>query len=61
MEFKFKFLLLLLLQMGVLPYGEAVVSIANTVMALCLNNGGLVMVQNSRLLDSFINIFTSKK
>ena len=44
-----------------LPYGEAVASIANTLVALCLNVGGLERVLQSRMMESFIPIFTSKK
>lgn len=48
-------------QAGVLPYGEAVVSLANTLVALCLNTSGLELVQKTRIMDSFIPIFTNKK
>lgn len=44
-----------------LPYGEAVVSLANTLVALCLNTSGLELVQKTRIMDSFIPIFTNKK
>ncbi|GAX74556.1 hypothetical protein CEUSTIGMA_g2006.t1, partial [Chlamydomonas eustigma] len=46
---------------GVLPFGEAVTSIPNTLVALCLNVGGLEMVLKSRVLDSLIPIFTTKR
>ena len=48
-------------QGGVLPYGEAIASIANTLVALCLNVGGLEKVLQSRMMESFIPIFTTKK
>ena len=49
------------IQAGVLPYGEAIGSIANTLVALCLNVGGLQRVLQSRMLECFIPIFTAKK
>eukprot|EP00798_Chlamydomonas_sp_ICE-L_P016839 gene16839-23119_t len=49
------------IQAGVLPYGEAVVCIANTLVALCLNTGGLQKVKDSHVMDCFVPIFTSKK
>lgn len=48
------------MQAGVLPYGEAVVCIANTLVALCLNTGGLARVRESCVLEAFLPIFTSK-
>ncbi|KAG1677659.1 hypothetical protein FOA52_010442 [Chlamydomonas sp. UWO 241] len=46
---------------GVLPYGEAVVSVANTMVALCLNQSGMERVVKCRLMDCFVPIFTAKK
>jgi hypothetical protein len=48
-------------QVGVLPYGEAVVCIANMLVALCLNNGGLQRVKDSRAMECFVPLFTSRK
>ncbi len=44
-----------------LPYSEAIASIANTLVALCLNVNGLNMVLSSRVMESLITIFTSKR
>lgn len=48
-------------QAGVLPYGEAIVCIATTLVALCLNTGGLERVRSSRVIDAFVPILISKK
>jgi hypothetical protein len=48
-------------QAGVLPFGEALVSIPNTIVALCLSNQGLELVQTSRVMDCFVPIFTQKQ
>ena len=60
-RFPFKSLPVVHPQVGVLPYGEAVVCIANTLVALCLNLSGLQRVKDSRAMDCFVPIFTSKK
>ena len=44
---------------GVLPSGEAVCAIPNTLVALCLNAKGLERVQRSGALDAFVPIFTT--
>lgn len=49
------------LQAGVLPYSEALSAIANTLIALCLNNGGLARVRETRVLQAYVPIFTSRK
>ena len=48
-------------QAGVLPSGEAVCCVPNTLVALCLNTGGLARVRNSRALRCFLPIFTSRQ
>ena len=48
------------LQAGVLPSGEAVCSVPNTLVALCLNNAGLERVRQTKALACFLPIFTSK-
>ncbi|KAK9866343.1 hypothetical protein WJX84_006185 [Apatococcus fuscideae] len=45
---------------GVIPSGEAVCSVPNTLVAICLNTGGLTKVSESGALDCFIPILTSK-
>ena len=47
-------------QGGVLPSGEALCSVPNTLVALCLNTGGLQRVRDARALSCFVTIFTSK-
>lgn len=49
------------MQAGVIPSGEAVCSVPNTLVAICLNTGGLAKVSESGALDCFIPILTSKK
>ncbi|KAK9821448.1 hypothetical protein WJX81_000342 [Elliptochloris bilobata] len=46
---------------GVLPSGEAVCCVPNTLVALCLNTGGLARVRSSRALRCFVPIFTSRQ
>jgi len=48
-------------QAGVLPSGEAVCCVPNTLVALCLNTGGLARVRASRALRCFVPIFTSRQ
>ena len=48
------------MQAGILPSGEAVCSLPNTLVALCLNNAGLERVQSTKALACFVPIFTSK-
>lgn len=48
------------LQAGILPSGEAVCSLPNTLVALCLNNAGLERVKSMKALSLFVPIFTSK-
>ena len=43
-----------------LPSGEAVCSLPNTLVALCLNNAGLERVKQTKALACFLPIFTSK-
>lgn len=47
-------------QAGVLPSGEAVCSLPNTLVALCLNNAGMEHVRQTKALACFVPIFTSK-
>ncbi len=49
------------LQAGVLPFGEALISIPNTIVALCLNVHGFELVKSSRVLDCLVPIFTQKQ
>lgn len=49
-----------MLQDGILPSGEAVCSLPNTLVALCLNNAGLEKVRATKALACFVPIFTSK-
>lgn len=49
------------LQAGVLPFGEAIVSISTTIVALCLNTGGLAKVRSRRILHAYLPIFTTSK
>ncbi len=44
-----------------MPNNETVVCIPNALVALCLNTGGLQRVRDSRTLECFVPIFTSKK
>ena len=44
-----------------LPSGEAVCCVPNTLVALCLNTGGLARVRDSRTLLCFMPIFTSRQ
>ena len=44
-----------------LPSGEAVCCVPNTLVALCLNTGGLARVRSSRALRCFLPIFTSRQ
>ena len=48
------------MQAGVLPSGEAVCSVPNTLVALCLNNAGMERVRQTKALSCFVPIFTSK-
>ena len=48
------------MQAGVLPSGEAVCSLPNTLVALCLNNAGMERVRQTKALSCFVTIFTSK-
>ncbi|DBB00800.1 TPA: hypothetical protein ACH3X1_000730 [Trebouxia sp. C0004] len=48
------------IQAGVLPSGEAVCSLPNTLVALCLNNAGMERVRQTKALGCFVSIFTSK-
>ena len=48
------------MQAGVLPSGEAVCSLPNTLVALCLNNAGMERVRQTKALACFVPIFTSK-
>ena len=48
------------MQVGVLPSGEAVCSVPNTLVALCLNNAGMERVRQTKALSCFVPIFTSK-
>ncbi len=48
-------------QEGVLPYGEVLCSISSALVALCLNTGGLQRVQEARVLEVYVPIFTTKK
>lgn len=48
------------MQAGVLPSGEAVCSVPNTLVALCLNNSGMERVRQTKALACFVPIFTSK-
>jgi hypothetical protein len=48
-------------QAGVLPSGDAVVSIPSALVALCLNTSGLKRVRETAVLNVLIDIFTSKK
>ncbi|KAK9830284.1 hypothetical protein WJX72_010812 [[Myrmecia] bisecta] len=45
---------------GVLPSAEALCCVPATLVALCLNAGGVERLQKSKALDTFIPIFTSK-
>lgn len=49
------------LQAGVLPYSEAINAISGTIVALCLNMGGLARVKESRVMDAYVPIFTNPK
>lgn len=49
-----------MVQAGVLPSGEALCAVPNTLVALCLNTGGLARVRNSKALECFVPIFTSR-
>jgi hypothetical protein len=49
------------LQAGVLPSGDAVVSIPSALVALCLNTAGLKRVRETAVLNVLIDIFTSRK
>ncbi len=44
-----------------IPSGEAVCSVPNTLVAICLNTGGLTKVSESGALDCFVPILTSKR
>jgi hypothetical protein len=44
-----------------LPYGEALISLSNALSALCLNTSGLARVQQSRILQVYVHLFTSRK
>ncbi len=46
---------------AVLPYGEALAAISTTLVALCLNTGGLAAVRRRRLLHAYVPIFTTSK
>ena len=48
-------------QASVIASGEAVCSVPNTLVAICLNTGGLAKVSESGALDCFIPILTSRK
>jgi hypothetical protein len=48
-------------QAGVLPSGDAVVSVPSALVALCLNTTGLKRVRETCVLNVLIDIFTSKK
>ena len=52
--------LLMCVQAGVLPSGEALGCLPNTLVALCLNTGGLERVQSSHALEVFVDVFTSR-
>lgn len=49
------------MQAGVLPSGDAVVSIPSALVALCLNTSGLKRVRETAVLNVLVDIFTSKK
>lgn len=51
---------LVTLQAGILPSSEAVCSLPNTLVAICLNNAGLERVQSTKALACIVQIFTSK-
>lgn len=51
----------LLTQAGVLPSGDAIVSIPGALVALCLNTAGLAAVREGAALNVLLDIFTSKK
>ena len=44
-----------------LPYGEALISVPSTLVALCLNAAGLQRVLASQALSVFTTMFTSRK
>ncbi|KAI7840917.1 hypothetical protein COHA_005349 [Chlorella ohadii] len=46
---------------GVIVSMEAVAAVPNTLMALCLNSGGLERVKRSKALRCFVPIFSSKQ
>lgn len=48
------------LQAGLLPSSEALCSVPSTLVALCLNTGGLARVRESLALSCFVPIFTSR-
>jgi hypothetical protein len=45
---------------GVVASMEAVAAVPNTLMALCLNRGGLARVRRSRVLRCLVPIFSSR-
>jgi E3 ubiquitin-protein ligase HUWE1 len=45
----------------VLAYGEAICCVPPTLVALCLNNGGLARVRASRPLDALLPVLASRK
>ena len=49
-----------LLQSGLLPSSEALCSVPSTLVALCLNTGGLARVRDSQALSCFVPIFTTR-
>jgi hypothetical protein len=55
------FALLLLLQAGVVPSGDAIVSIPSALVALCLNSTGLRRVREMAVLNVLVDVFTCKK
>jgi hypothetical protein len=52
---------LLLPQAGVVPSGDAIVSIPSALVALCLNSTGLRRVREMAVLNVLVDVFTSKK
>ena len=43
-----------------IPSGEALACLPSTLVALCLNTGGLERVQSSHALETFVEVFTSR-
>lgn len=49
------------MQAGLLPSAEAVSSLPSTLVALCLNTGGLAAVREQGVLGMLVPIMTSKR